>query len=113
MNKFLSRLNSTSTWRILMWAHIALVVSNIVGMIVCFNICFVYSLLTAMAFAALSWFMVLTNKFVNELCTKNKSLAEIASRLLDELVKYKEYFGPLPEGEEKKEEQSKENEEVF
>lgn len=113
MKKFLNRLNSTSAWRIMMWAHIALAVSNIVGMIVCFNIGFVYGLLTAMAFAALSRVMFLTNKVINELYTKNKSLAEIATHLLDEVVKYKEHFGPLPDGEEKKEEQSKENEEVF
>lgn len=99
MKKFLSRLDDTGTWRILMWAHIALAVSNIVGMIVCFNIGFVYGLLTAMAFAALSWVMILTNKVVNELCTKNKTLAEIANSLLDELVKYKEHFGPLPKKE--------------
>ena len=113
MKKFISRLNSTSTWRILMNANIALAVFNLVNMIVDFDIVFVLCFVVSVAFALSAKIMILSNELIDDIYAKNKNLAEIATRLLDELVKYKEHFGPLPEGEEKKEEQSKENEEVF
>lgn len=113
MKKFMSRLNSTSTWRILMDANIALAVFNLVNMIVDFDIVFVLCFVVSVAFALSAKIMILSNELIDDIYAKNKNLTEIASRLLDELVKYKEYFGSLPDGEEKKEEQSKENEEVF
>lgn len=113
MKKFLSRLNSTSTWRILMYGNIALAVFHLVNMIVVFDIVFVLCFVVSVAFAFSAKVMIVGNELIDDIYAKNKNLAEIATRLLDELVKYKEHFGPLPEGEEKKEEQSNENEEVF